>query len=33
MLRRVLEGQEKVLRYEYPDTLSSVNNLSLVLDR
>ena len=31
MNRRALEGREKVLGKEYPDTLTSVSNLALVL--
>ncbi|CAG7977526.1 unnamed protein product [Penicillium salamii] len=32
MHQRALEAQEKVLGREHPDTLTSVNNLGLVLD-
>jgi hypothetical protein len=31
MNRRVLEGREKALGKEHPDTLTSVNNLAVVL--
>ena len=31
MNRRALAGYEKVLRVDYPDTLTSVSNLALVL--
>jgi len=31
MNRRALEGREKVLGKEHPDTLTSVNNLAFVL--
>jgi tetratricopeptide (TPR) repeat protein len=33
MHRRALEAREKVLGREHPDTLNSVNNLGLVLDK
>jgi hypothetical protein len=33
MHQQVLEGKEKVLRQEHPNTLTSVNSLSLVLLR
>jgi Tfp pilus assembly protein PilF len=33
MLRRALEGRATVLGQEHPDTLTSVNNLGLVLSR
>jgi hypothetical protein len=32
MNRRALEGKEKALGKEYPDTLASVNSLALVLN-
>jgi Tetratricopeptide repeat len=31
MNRRALEGSEKALRKEHPDTVTSVNNLAIVL--
>jgi hypothetical protein len=33
MHQQALEGKMKVLRQEHPDTLTSVNNLRLVLER
>jgi hypothetical protein len=33
MYRRALEGREKALGPEYPDTLASVNNFGSVLER
>jgi tetratricopeptide (TPR) repeat protein len=33
MYRRALEGSEKALGLEHPDTLTSISNLALVLER
>ena len=33
MYRQTLAGQEKVLRLEHLDTLTTIDNLAVVLDR